>query len=155
MGLRPSIFRLVQSVNLQTYLEVVNRALVVEKGEEIAKEERKVFDRVKGKRHAAKGSSKSNSRRLPKHSRSQSRERGYTSSRGALDHRRLPCCVICGGSHFAPQCPQHGGKCFLCGQESHFRLKYSRGSSIAPSSASAPTSPGQSQGTPPAHYQAV
>ncbi|XP_020108447.1 uncharacterized protein LOC109724143 [Ananas comosus] len=47
IGLLPSIFRLVQASNLPTYREVVNRALIVEKGAEISKEEREAFDRGK------------------------------------------------------------------------------------------------------------
>lgn len=37
LGLRPSIFRLVQAANLKTYSEVVDRALVVKNGAKIAK----------------------------------------------------------------------------------------------------------------------
>nr|CAD1825832.1 unnamed protein product [Ananas comosus var. bracteatus] len=57
MGLRSSIFRLVQASNLPTYREVVNLALIVEKCAEISKEEMGAFDRGKEKRQAAKGSS--------------------------------------------------------------------------------------------------
>nr|CAD1839618.1 unnamed protein product [Ananas comosus var. bracteatus] len=46
------------------------------------------------------------------------------------------------------------GSCYLCDQEGHFQLDCPRGPAPAPSSASAPASPGPSQGTPPAHYQA-
>ncbi|XP_020112142.1 uncharacterized protein LOC109726763 [Ananas comosus] len=50
VGLRLSIFRLVQASNLPIYWEVVNCALIVEKGVEITKEEMRGFDRGKGKR---------------------------------------------------------------------------------------------------------
>lgn len=44
VGLRSSIFRLVQASNLPTYREVLNRALIMENGAEITKEEREAFD---------------------------------------------------------------------------------------------------------------
>ncbi|XP_020082388.1 uncharacterized protein LOC109705985 [Ananas comosus] len=68
VGLRPVIFRLVQASNLSTYREVVNRALIVEKGEEIVKE-RDVVDRSKGKRPAAESSGQQSFRRPSKYPR--------------------------------------------------------------------------------------
>lgn len=53
MGLRLSIFRFVQSSNLQTYREVVNCALILEKDAEALQERRKSFDKGKEKRLAA------------------------------------------------------------------------------------------------------
>ncbi len=70
--LRPSIFRLVQPLNLQTNREDVDRALIMEKGAEIAKEERETLDRARGKRPTAEGASHTpNSRKPLKHPRSQ------------------------------------------------------------------------------------
>ncbi|XP_020084910.1 uncharacterized protein LOC109707788 [Ananas comosus] len=71
VGLRPAIFRLVQASNLSTYRDVVNRALIVEKGAEIMKE-RDVVDRSKGKRPAAESSGQQSFRRPPKYPRGQS-----------------------------------------------------------------------------------
>ncbi|XP_020080517.1 uncharacterized protein LOC109704177 isoform X2 [Ananas comosus] len=158
VGLRPAIFRLVQASNLSTYWDVVNRALIVEKGAEIMKE-RDVVDRSKGKRPAAESSGQQSFRRPPKYPRGQtgqsgqSRGRGSSAPRGAPERRRPPRCVICGGPHVPPQCPQRGGRCFLCGQEGHFRSECPRGSLPAPSSATAPASSAPSQGTPTAPYQ--
>ncbi|XP_020089304.1 uncharacterized protein LOC109710883 [Ananas comosus] len=70
-GLRPAIFRLVQASNLSTYREVVNRALIVEKGAEIMKE-RDIVDRSKEKRPAAESSGQQPFRRPPKYPRGQS-----------------------------------------------------------------------------------
>nr|CAD1827446.1 unnamed protein product [Ananas comosus var. bracteatus] len=56
-GLRPSIFRFVQSSNLQTYRDVVNRALIVESGAADVQERREGLDKGKGKRPAAEGAS--------------------------------------------------------------------------------------------------
>ncbi|XP_020098380.1 uncharacterized protein LOC109717114 [Ananas comosus] len=47
MVLRPSIFRFVQSSNLQTYLDVVNRALIVERGAADVQEQREGLDKGK------------------------------------------------------------------------------------------------------------
>ncbi len=41
---------MVQPLNLRTYREVVDRALIMEMGAEIAKEEREALDRARGKR---------------------------------------------------------------------------------------------------------
>ncbi|XP_020082256.1 uncharacterized protein LOC109705887 [Ananas comosus] len=62
---------LVQASNLSTYRDVVNRALIVEKGAEIMKE-RDVVDRSKGKRPAAESSGQQSFRRPPKYPRGQS-----------------------------------------------------------------------------------
>nr|CAD1835635.1 unnamed protein product [Ananas comosus var. bracteatus] len=65
-GLRPSIFRFVQSSNLQTYREVVDRALIVESGAADVQEQREARDKGKAKRPAAEGASQTHSRRPPK-----------------------------------------------------------------------------------------
>nr|CAD1843945.1 unnamed protein product [Ananas comosus var. bracteatus] len=147
-GLRPSIFRLVQSSNLQTYREVVKRALIVEAGAADLQERRESLEKGKGKRPAAEGASQTHSRRPPRHprSRSQSRGRGQSTQRGGPDRRQAPCCVICGGPHYPRQCSRSRGRCFLCGQESHFQSDCPRSLLPAPSAASAPASPGPSQG---------
>nr|CAD1836374.1 unnamed protein product [Ananas comosus var. bracteatus] len=126
-GLRPSIFRFVQSSNLQTYREVVDRALIVESGAAEVQERREAMDKGKAKRPAAEGASLTHSRRLPKHPRSQ--QHGHDSA------------------------AQRGGRCFRCGQEGHVRAECPRGSSPAPSTASAPALPAASQGTTSTPYQ--
>nr|CAD1821731.1 unnamed protein product [Ananas comosus var. bracteatus] len=120
-GLRRSIFRFVQSSNLQTYREVVNRALIVESGAADVQERREALDNGKGKRPTAEGASQTHSRRPPKHPRSQQRRRGSATHRGGSDRRRPSQCVICGGPHYLPQCPQRAGRCYQCGQEGHIR----------------------------------
>nr|CAD1838552.1 unnamed protein product [Ananas comosus var. bracteatus] len=149
-GLRPSIFRLVQSSNLQTYREVVDRALIVEAGAADLQERREALDKGKGKgkRPAAEGASQTHSRRLPRHprSRSQSRGRGSSTQRGGPDRRQAPRCVICGGPHYPRQCSHSRDRCFLCGQEGHFQSDCPRGSAPTPSSASTPASPGPRKG---------
>nr|CAD1837632.1 unnamed protein product [Ananas comosus var. bracteatus] len=152
-GLRPSIFRFVQSSNLQTYREVVNRALIVEGGAADVQERRESLDKGKGKRTAAEGASQTHFRRPLKHPRSQQRWRGSAAQRGGSDRRRPPQCVICGGPHFPPQCSHRVSRCYECGQEGHIRTECPRGSSPTPSTASAPALPAASQGTPSAPYQ--
>nr|CAD1825884.1 unnamed protein product [Ananas comosus var. bracteatus] len=152
-GLRPSIFRFVQSSNLQTYREVADRALIVENGATEVQEQREARDKGKAKRAAAEGASQTHSRRPPKHPKSQQRGRGSTAQRGGYDRRRPSPCVICGGPHHPPQCPQRAGRCFQCGQEGHVRTECPRGSSPAPSTASAPALPAVSHGTPSTQYQ--
>nr|CAD1835585.1 unnamed protein product [Ananas comosus var. bracteatus] len=74
--LRPSIFRLVQSSNLQTYREVVDRALIVEAGAADLQERREALDKGKGKTPTAEGASQTHSRRLSRHPRSRSQSQG-------------------------------------------------------------------------------
>nr|CAD1820576.1 unnamed protein product [Ananas comosus var. bracteatus] len=152
-GLRPPIFRFVQSSNLQTYREVVDRALIVESGAAEVQERREAMDKGKAKRLAAEGASSTHSRRPPKHPRSQQRGHDSAAQRGGSDRRRPSPCVICGGPHFPPQCSQRAGRCFRCGQEGHVRAECPRGSSPAPSTASAPALPAASQGTTSTPYQ--
>nr|CAD1822933.1 unnamed protein product [Ananas comosus var. bracteatus] len=125
-GLRPSIFRFVQSSNLQTYREVVDRALIVESGVADVQEQREARDKGKAKRPAAEGASQTHSRRPPKHPRSQQRGRGSAAHRGGPDRRRPSPCVICGGPYRPPQCPQRAGRCYQCGQEGHIRTECPR-----------------------------
>nr|CAD1843953.1 unnamed protein product [Ananas comosus var. bracteatus] len=73
-GLRPSIFRFVQSSNLQTYREVVNRALIVESGAADVQERREGIDKGKGKRPRLRV--RVRFRRPLKHPRSQQPGRG-------------------------------------------------------------------------------
>nr|CAD1817874.1 unnamed protein product [Ananas comosus var. bracteatus] len=89
-GLLPSIFRFVQSSNLQTYREVVNRALIVERGAADVQERRDVLDKGKGKRPTAEGASQAHSRRPPRPPRSQSRGCGSYVQREGSDRRRPP-----------------------------------------------------------------
>nr|CAD1829449.1 unnamed protein product [Ananas comosus var. bracteatus] len=91
-GLRPSIFRLMQSSNLQTFRDVVNRALNVESGAVELQERREGMDKGKGKRPAAEGASQTHSRRPSRHpwSRSQSRGRGSSTQQGGPDRRQAP-----------------------------------------------------------------
>nr|CAD1827455.1 unnamed protein product [Ananas comosus var. bracteatus] len=152
-GLRPLIFRFMQSSNLQTYREVVDRALIVESCAADVKERREALDKGKGKRPTAEGVSQMHSRRPPKHPRSQQSGRGSATHRGGSDRHRPSQCVICGGPHYPPQCPQRAGRCYQCSQEGHIRTECPRGSSPAPSSASAPALPAVSHGTPSAQYQ--
>nr|CAD1825760.1 unnamed protein product [Ananas comosus var. bracteatus] len=81
-GLRLSIFRFVQFSNLQTYREVVNRALIVESGVADVQERREGMDKGKGKRPAAESVSQTHFRRPPKHPRSQQRGRSSAAQRG-------------------------------------------------------------------------
>nr|CAD1842389.1 unnamed protein product [Ananas comosus var. bracteatus] len=134
-GLRPSIFQFVQSSNLQTYREVVNRALIVESSAADLQERREALDKGKGKRPAAKG-------------------RGQSTQRGGPYRCQAPRYVICGGPHFPRQCSRSRGRFYLCGQEGHFQLDCPRGPAPALSSASTPALPGPNQGTLSAHHQA-
>nr|CAD1832762.1 unnamed protein product [Ananas comosus var. bracteatus] len=150
LGLRPWIFQLVQPLYLQTYREVVDYTLIVERDVEIAKEEREAIDRSKDKRQAVEGAnSKPSLRRPPKHPRSQSQGHGSSSYHGAPDRRQLSCCMICGGPHVPLQCPKRGGKYYQYGQEGHIRFECSRGSSSTSSIALAPAFLSHGQGTPP------
>nr|CAD1832930.1 unnamed protein product [Ananas comosus var. bracteatus] len=150
LGLRPWIFRLVRPLYLQTYREVVDYTLIVERDAEIAKEEREAIDRSKDKRQAVEGAnSKPSLRRPQKHPRSQSQGHGSSSYHGAPDRRQLSCCMIYGGPHVPLQCPQRGGKYYQCGQKGQFRFECSRGSSSTPSIALAPAFLSHGQGTPP------
>nr|CAD1817110.1 unnamed protein product [Ananas comosus var. bracteatus] len=93
-----TVAELVQASNLSTYRDVVNRALIVEKGAEIMKE-RDVVDRSKGKRPAAESSGQQAFRRPPKYPRGQSgQSRGRGSSapveHPSVDDRRVVLSVV-------------------------------------------------------------
>nr|CAD1825871.1 unnamed protein product [Ananas comosus var. bracteatus] len=111
-GLRASIFRLVQSSNLQTYRDVVNRALIVESGAADLQERREGSNKEKGKRPAAEGTSQRHSRRSPRHprNRSQSRGRGTSAQQGGSERCQTLSCVICGGRHYLQQRSQGRGR---------------------------------------------
>ncbi|XP_020110393.1 uncharacterized protein LOC109725562 [Ananas comosus] len=75
-GLRPEIFKVIHAFRLKTYKEVLDRALCVERGNAIAREEREAFEkdeeRDKSKKRAASGSARqSRSKRPPRPQRSQ------------------------------------------------------------------------------------
>nr|CAD1839654.1 unnamed protein product [Ananas comosus var. bracteatus] len=137
-GLRPSIFQLVQPSNLQTYQDVVNRALIVESYMIDLQERREGSDKGKGKRPAAEGASQTHSGRPPRHSRnrSQSRGRGSSARPTGSERRQTLSCVFCGGRHYPRQCSQRQGRCYSCSQEGHFQSDCPRASVSAPSSAS-------------------
>nr|CAD1829902.1 unnamed protein product [Ananas comosus var. bracteatus] len=107
-GLRPSIFRFDQSSNLQTYREMVNRALIVESGAADLQEHRDGLEKEKGKRSAAEGASPTHSGRPPRHpmNRSRSRGRGRSAQQGGSERHQTLNCVICGGRHYPRQCSQ-------------------------------------------------
>nr|CAD1829990.1 unnamed protein product [Ananas comosus var. bracteatus] len=111
-GLRPSIFQLVQPSNLQTYQDVVKRALIVESCAIDLQERREGSDKGKGKRPAAKGASQTHSGRPPRHSRnrSQSRRRGSSARPRGSERRQTLSCVNCGGRHYPRQCSQRQGR---------------------------------------------
>nr|CAD1832745.1 unnamed protein product [Ananas comosus var. bracteatus] len=125
----------------------------MESGAAEVQERREAMDKGKAKRPAAEGASQTHSRRPPKHPKSQQHGRGSTAQRGGYDRRRPSPCVICGGPHHPTQYPQRAGRCFQCGQEGHMRTECPRGSSPAPSTASAPALPAASQRTPSTQYQ--
>nr|CAD1817234.1 unnamed protein product [Ananas comosus var. bracteatus] len=104
-GLRPSIFQLVQSSNLQTYQDVVNRTLIVESCAADMQEHREGSNKGKSKRPAAEGASQTQSGRSPRHSRnrSQSRGRGSSARHRGSERRQTLSCVICGGRHYPQQ----------------------------------------------------
>ncbi|XP_020094154.1 uncharacterized protein LOC109714124 [Ananas comosus] len=112
-GLRPEIFKVIHAFRLKTYEDVLDRELLVERGNAIEREERDAFekdkDKEKSKKRAASGSAgQSSSKRPPRYPRS--------SWRGARSQSRsltisFPC-VICGGDHKVVGCPQHEGRCF-------------------------------------------
>nr|CAD1827334.1 unnamed protein product [Ananas comosus var. bracteatus] len=127
-GLRSSILRLVQPFHLQTYQDVVNRALIVESCAADLQERRKDSNKGNGKRPVTEGASQTHSGRPPRHSRNWSQSRGRGSSalhRGSERHQTLSC-VICGGRHYPQQCSQRQGRCYSCGQEGHFLSDCSR-----------------------------
>ncbi|XP_020080931.1 uncharacterized protein LOC109704586 [Ananas comosus] len=75
-GLRPKIFKIIHALQLKTYEEVLDRALWVERGNTIAREEREAFerdkDKEKSKKRLAGGSARqSSSKRPPRYPKSQ------------------------------------------------------------------------------------
>nr|CAD1818592.1 unnamed protein product [Ananas comosus var. bracteatus] len=93
---------------VKTYEDVLDRALWVERGNAIAREERDSFekDKEKSKKHSAGGSAgQSSSKRPPRYPRSHwrgARRQSRTQSTSAQ-------CVICCGDHWAICCPQREG----------------------------------------------
>ncbi|XP_020097653.1 uncharacterized protein LOC109716550 isoform X2 [Ananas comosus] len=141
--LRPDIFRTVNALKLKTFEEVLDRALWVERGNAIARDERESFEkereREKGKKRTTSGAGgQSSSKRPPRYPRSQSRYQGP------------PRCVICGGNHRPSACSQREGKCYKCGQPGHIIRDCPRGASSAQSTASVQSPQRQRVGLPPA-----
>ncbi|XP_020099005.1 uncharacterized protein LOC109717570 [Ananas comosus] len=142
-GLRPDIFRTVNALKLKTFEEVLDRALWIERGNAIARDERESFERErereKGKKRTTSGAGgQSSSKRPPRYPRPQQRYQGPQR------------CVICGGNHRATACSQREGKCFKCGQPGHMIRDCPRGASSAQSTASAQSPSRQRSGLPPA-----
>nr|CAD1821668.1 unnamed protein product [Ananas comosus var. bracteatus] len=128
-GLRSSILRLVQPFHLQTYQDVVNRALIVESCAADLQERRKCANKGNGKRPVTEGASQTHSGRPSRHSRnwSQSRGRGSSARHRGSERHQTRSCVICGGHRYPQQCSQRQGRCYSCGQEGHLLSDCSRG----------------------------
>ncbi|XP_020080513.1 uncharacterized protein LOC109704175 [Ananas comosus] len=125
-GLRPGIFEAVHNLKLQTFAEVLDRALWIEQGNASVQEERESYYKEKGKERPASGyDGQSSSQRTTGSSRSRSRAPGTYRSRSSA------CCVICGGPHYPQQCEQRDGKCFRCGRPGHARDECPRGANQA------------------------
>nr|CAD1830082.1 unnamed protein product [Ananas comosus var. bracteatus] len=138
-GLRPEIFKIISALKLKSFEEVLDRALWVERGNAIAREERESFDREKGKKRTTSGAGgQSSSKRPPRYPRPQQRYQGP------------PGCVICGGNHQAVACSQKDGKYFKCGQPGHISRDCPRGASSAQPTASVQSPARQRAGSPPA-----
>ncbi|XP_020080318.1 uncharacterized protein LOC109703979 [Ananas comosus] len=142
--LRPDIFEAVHNLKLQTFAEVLDRALWIEQGNASVQEERESYYKEKEKERPASGyDGQSSSQRTTGSSRSRSRAPGTYRSRTSA------CCVICGGPHYPQQCEQQDGKCFRCGRPGHARDECPRGASQALMLATAFSSPGQLVDVPP------
>nr|CAD1822857.1 unnamed protein product [Ananas comosus var. bracteatus] len=108
-GLRPEIFKVIHAFRLKTYEEVLDRALWVERGNAIVRDEREAFEKDREKDKSKKRTSsgpagQSSSKRPPRQPRSQWRGgRSQTQSQTAYP------CVICGGDHRVTTCPQREG----------------------------------------------
>nr|CAD1830124.1 unnamed protein product [Ananas comosus var. bracteatus] len=106
-----------------------------------ALEEREAMaeSRDKGKKRAAGGAGgRPNTKKPPRYPRQQSKS------------WRPPRCVICGREHRVSSCSQHDGKCYKCGQPGHLIPECPSWKSSAPTAASAPSTPRQLAGLPPA-----
>lgn len=107
-GLWPDIFRTVHAFKFHTFAKVLDRALWVEHGHACAWEERKTFEKDKGRKRPGGGSGgQSGSKMPPKYPKRQSK---------SCSPLR---CVICGGEHRPLNCKHKAGRCFKCGQAGH------------------------------------
>ncbi|XP_020085105.1 uncharacterized protein LOC109707966 [Ananas comosus] len=134
-GLWPDIFKVVHNLKLQTFAEVLDRALWIEQGNAFVHEEHESHEcKQRGMRLLSNSSDEQSSSRRPS-----------TSS----STRSSPRCVICGGSHWARRCVQREGKCTRCGQLEHPGYECLQSDSIL---ATAFSSPGQPADVPPAAW---
>ncbi len=111
---------MVQSADLKTFQEVVDRATLVKRGAAITRVRREAFDRNKDKKRSfshPEGGQQSGSR-LPKHPRSQPGTRSaQMGGQRQGDRPRF----ICGGAHMVTACSKQHDHCFRCGKLEHFQ----------------------------------
>ncbi|XP_020094890.1 uncharacterized protein LOC109714601 [Ananas comosus] len=144
-GLRPDLYNPVLMLKLQTFVEVLDRALWIEQGEASLRERREAYHKEKGKgRPTSEHDGQSSSQQTSVSSRSRSRAPGTYHIQSSVR------CAVCGGPHFPQQCEQREGKCFKCGLPGHMRDECSQGDSRALTLTTAYSSPGQPAGVPPA-----
>ncbi|XP_038983652.1 uncharacterized protein LOC120111162 [Phoenix dactylifera] len=111
-GLRGRIQQQVAAFELSSYKDVVNKALVIEKGLDNAQAAR---EKNMKKRFRSTDSPSQNSR--PFKSKDQRPNQVVTRDKGQA--RSAIRCYRCGGPHLKRDCTWIGGPCFSCGQEGH------------------------------------
>ncbi|XP_038977887.1 uncharacterized protein LOC108511168 [Phoenix dactylifera] len=109
-GLRARIRQQVSTFELSSYKDVVNKALVVERGLNDTQEER---EKIMKKRNRQVGFQNEQDRNTESRPKKQTTASDKTQQKGTIR------CYRCGGPHYRKDCSWFEGNCFSCGQQGH------------------------------------
>ncbi|XP_038983677.1 uncharacterized protein LOC120111190 [Phoenix dactylifera] len=109
-GLRARIRQQVSTFELSSYKDVVNKALVVERGLNDTQEERERILKKRNRQAELQNKHGKNTEFGPKK---------QTTGNDKTQRKDTVKCYRCGGPHYQSECNWFNGNCFSCGQQGH------------------------------------